>query len=170
MAGPYRAIPAMTITLQSVVAIHYTLTDDAGVVLDASQPDRPLVYLHGAGNIIPGLEQQLLGRASGDQFVAVVSAAEAYGERVDDMVQHMPRDMFQEDQEIEVGMRFSGNTPQGQITVVVTEIEGDTVTLDGNHPLAGKTLHFDVTVDSVRPATEQELLHGHVHGAGGHHH
>ncbi|MFZ2209082.1 MAG: peptidylprolyl isomerase [Porticoccaceae bacterium] len=163
-------VRAVTIALQSVVAIHYTLTDDGGVILDASQPGQPLVYLHGAGNIIPGLEQQLLGRAPGEQFTAVIPAAAAYGERDADMVQHVPRDMFREDQEIEIGMRFSGNTPQGQITVVVTEIEGDTVTLDGNHPLAGMTLHFNVTVDSVRAATEQELLHGHVHGAGGHHH
>lgn len=160
----------MTIALKSVVAIHYTLTDDGGVILDASQPDQPLVYLQGAGNIIPGLEEQLLGRAAGEQFTAVIPAVAAYGERDADMVQRVPRDMFREDQEIEIGMRFSGNTPQGQITVVVTEIEGDTVTLDGNHPLAGMTLHFNVTVDSVRPATEQELLHGHVHGAGGHHH
>ena len=159
----------MTIALKSVVAIHYTLTDGAGAILDASQPGQPLVYLQGAGNIIPGLEQQLLGRAVGDRFTAVVPPVAGYGEHDADLVQSVPRDMFREDQQIELGMRFSGTTPQGPITVVVTGIEGDTVTLDGNHPLAGKTLHFDITVDSVRHATEQELLHGHVHGAGCHH-
>ncbi len=156
----------MMIAEQSVVAIHYKLSDDRGVVLDASPPGEPLQYIHGTGNIIPGLERQLTGRTPGDQFVAVVPPAEAYGERVEEMVQQVPRDMFREDQEVEVGMRFSGTTPEGQISVVVTEIEGDSVTLDGNHPLAGKTLHFEVTVDAVREATEEELQQGHVHGPG----
>lgn len=169
MLRPATETIPVTIALKSVVAIHYTLTDAGGVILDASQPDHPLVYLQGAGNIIPGLEQQLLGRAAGEHFTAVIPPAAAYGEHDADLIQSVPRDMFGADQEIELGMRFSGNTPQGPITVVVTGIEGDTVTLDGNHPLAGKTLHFAVTVDSVRPATEQELLHGHVHGAGCHH-
>ena len=159
----------MQIAPQAVVTIHYTLTDELGVTLDASTPDQPLVYLHGAGNLIAGLERELLGRRAGDRFAATIAPEEAYGERVADMIQQVPRDLFGEDQEVEVGMRFSGNTPQGPITVVVAAIDGDQVTLDGNHPMAGKTLHFDVTVAAVRPATAQELLHGHVHGPGCHH-
>ncbi len=159
----------MVIAPRSVVAIHYTLTDEQGVTLDASAPDQPLVYLHGAGNIIPGLERALLGRSAGDNLAVTVAPADAYGEWDGDMVQQVPRDLFGEDQEIAIGMRFSGNTPQGPITVVVTAIAGDQVTLDGNHPMAGKTLHFDVTVDAVRAATDQELLHGHIHGPGCHH-
>lgn len=159
----------MVIAPRSVVAIHYTLTDEQGVTLDASAPDQPLVYLHGAGNIIPGPERALLGRSAGDNLAVTVAPADAYGEWDGDMVQQVPRDLFGEDQEIAIGMRFSGNTPQGPITVVVTAIAGDQVTLDGNHPMAGKTLHFDVTVDAVRAATDQELLHGHIHGPGCHH-
>ncbi|HEX4881762.1 MAG TPA: peptidylprolyl isomerase [Porticoccaceae bacterium] len=159
----------MVIAPRSVVAIHYTLTDEQGVTLDASAPDQPLVYLHGAGNIIPGLERALLGRSAGDNLAVTVAPADAYGEWDGDMVQQVPRDLFGEDQEIAIGMCFSGNTPQGPITVVVTAIAGDQVTLDGNHPMAGKTLHFDVTVDAVRAATDQELLHGHIHGPGCHH-
>jgi FKBP-type peptidyl-prolyl cis-trans isomerase SlyD len=159
----------MMIAANSVVAIHYKLSDERGVILDASPPDQPLHYLHGAGNIITGLERALTGRAPGEQFVTVIPPEEAYGERVEEMVQQVPRDMFQENQDIEVGMRFSGTTPEGQLSVVVTEVEGDQVTLDGNHPLAGKTLHFEVTVDTVREATEEELQHGHVHGPGGSH-
>ena len=159
----------MLIAPKSVVAIHYTLTDEQGVILDASTPGQPLVYLHGAGNLIAGLERELLGRSAGDRFAARIAPEDAYGERAEEMVQQVPRELFAEEQEIELGMRFSGNTPQGPITVVVTAIEGDQITLDGNHPMAGKTLHFEVTVDAVRPATEQELLHGHVHGPGCHH-
>ena len=159
----------MLIAPKSVVAIHYTLTDEQGVILDASAPGQPLVYLHGAGNLIAGLERELLGRSAGDRFAARIAPEDAYGERTEDMVQQVPRDLFAEHQEIELGMRFSGNTPAGPITVVVTAIEGDQITLDGNHPMAGKTLHFEVAVDAVRAATEQELLHGHVHGPGCHH-
>lgn len=159
----------MTIAADSVVAIHYKLSDERGVILDASPPDQPLQYLHGAGNIIAGLERALTGRTAGEQFTAVVPPEEAYGERVEEMVQQVPRDMFREDQDVEVGMRFSGTTPEGELTVVVTEVEGDQVTLDGNHPLAGKTLHFEVTVDTVREATDEELRHAHVHGPDGSH-
>lgn len=159
----------MTIAANSVVAIHYKLSDERGVILDASPADQPLYYLHGAGNIIAGLERALTGRAPGEQFVAVIPPDEAYGERIEEMVQQVPRDMFRENQDIEVGMRFSGTTPEGQLSVVVTEVEGDQITLDGNHPLAGKTLHFEVTVDTVREATAEELHHGHVHDPGGSH-
>ncbi|MFZ5654791.1 MAG: FKBP-type peptidyl-prolyl cis-trans isomerase [Pseudomonadota bacterium] len=156
----------MTIAANSVVAIHYLLTDERGVTLDASAPDQPLVYLHGAGNLIPALERELTGRGAGEHFTAVIPPREAYGERVEELVQEVPRNLFREDQDVAVGMRFSGSTPQGPISVVVTGIEGDRVTLDGNHPLAGKTLHFEVTIAAVRAATEEELRHGHLHGPG----
>lgn len=157
----------MTIQLQSVVAIHYTLKDDRDVVLDASADGEPLVYMHGAGTIIPGLEKQLFGKAAGDHFEASISPDQAYGEHIPEMLQTVPLDVFQEDQTIEVGMSFSGKTPQGPINVVVTNIEDGMATLDANHPMAGKTLHFDVTIDSVREPTEAELSHGHVHGQDG---
>lgn len=156
----------MLIATNSVVAIHYTLTDTEGEVLDASGPGQPLVYLHGAGNLIPGLEHALLGRTAGDNFSVTIAPSDAYGELIPDLVQQVSRDLFGQDQELVLGMRFSGNTPQGPIHVTITAIEGDQITLDGNHPMAGRTLHFEVTVDAVREATEDELLHGHVHGAG----
>lgn len=156
----------MLIATNSVVSIHYRLTSTEGEVLDASGPSQPLVYLHGVGNLIPGLERALLGRAAGDSFSVTIAPSDAYGERIADLVQQVPRDLFGEGQELAIGMRFSGNAPQGPINVTITAIEGDQITLDGNHPMAGRTLHFEVTVDAVREATEQELLHGHVHGAG----
>lgn len=159
----------MLIAPKTVVAIQYTLTDEHGVMLDASKPGQPLVYLQGAGNIIPGLERALLGRSAGDQLSVTVAPADAYGEWIEDLVQQVPRNMFREDQVVEIGMRFTGSTPQGPIAVVVTALEDDQVTLDGNHPMAGKTLHFAVVVDAVRAATDQELQHGHVHGPGCHH-
>jgi len=160
----------MTIKPQSVVAIHYTLTDDDGIALDSSRDQNPLTYLHGGGNIIPGLERALLGRQAGDRLQVSVPAADAYGEFVDDMVQRVPLSAFGDDAEIEVGMRFRANTEQGDLSVVVTGIEGDLVTVDGNHPLAGKNLHFSVEVVAVRDASAVELAHGHVHGPGGHQH
>lgn len=172
-AHPY-PVSAMTIAANSVVAIHYSLTDERGVTLDASAADQPLVYLHGAGNLIPGLERELTGRSAGERFTAVIPPQEAYGERVEAMVQQVPRELFHEHQDIEVGMRLSGSTPEGPISVVVAGIAGDQVTLDGNHPLAGKTLYFEVTIAAVREATEAELQHGqvhsHVHGPGCRHH
>lgn len=156
----------MSIKLKSVVAIHYTLSDERGVILDASTDDQPLVYLHGSGAIIPGLEKELLGREAGEQFETTISPEQAYGEHIPELIQTAPLDVFQEEQTLEIGMRFSGNTPQGPINVVLTHIEDGLVTLDANHPMAGKTLHFDVTIDSIREATEEELLHGHVHGQG----
>lgn len=160
----------MTIKPQSVVTIHYTLTDDDGIELDSSRDQNPLTYLHGGGNIIPGLEIALLGRPAGDKFQVRVPAADAYGEFVDDMVQSVPLSAFGDDAEIAVGMRFRANTEQGDLSVVVTGIEGDLVTVDGNHPLAGKNLHFNVEVVAVREASAVELAHGHVHGPCGHQH
>ncbi|BBG30471.1 MULTISPECIES: FKBP-type peptidyl-prolyl cis-trans isomerase [Zymobacter] len=160
----------MQIAQNSVVAFHYKLTNDAGEVVDSSEGREPLTYIHGAGNIIPGLEKQLEGHKAGDSLTAHVEAAEAYGEKNPQMIQQVPAAAFQGVENVEPGMQFQAQTEQGPLLVTVVDVEGDTVTVDGNHPLAGQALHFDVTVDSVREASEEELAHGHVHGAGGVHH
>jgi len=147
----------------SVVGINYTLTNDAGEVMDSSEGRGPLVYLHGAHNLIPGLEAQLTGKTVGASFKATIAPADAYGESDPALVQTLPREMFRGVDNIEVGMGFTAQGPQGQQHIVVTAVEGDQVTIDGNHPMAGKTLHFDVEVVSVREATEEEIDHGHVH-------
>jgi len=160
----------MQIAQNSVVAFHYTLTNDAGEVLDSSEGREPLTYLHGAGNIIPGLEKELEGRAAGDKLNTTVTPAEGYGEKQEQLVQEVPRDAFQGVESIEPGMQFQAQTQGGPLMVTVTQVGGDTVTVDGNHPLAGQTLNFDVEIASVREASEEELEHGHVHGEGGHEH
>jgi FKBP-type peptidyl-prolyl cis-trans isomerase SlyD len=160
----------MQIAQNSVVAFHYTLTNDAGEVLDSSEGREPLTYLHGAGNIIPGLEKELEGRAAGDKLTATVEPGEGYGEKQEQLVQEVPRDAFQGVESIEPGMQFQAQTQGGPLMVTVTQVEGDTVTVDGNHPLAGQTLNFAVEIASVREASEEEIEHGHVHGEGGHQH
>lgn len=160
----------MNISNNCVASFHYTLTDSTGKVLDSSEGQEPLSYLHGAGNIIPGLEKALVGKAVGDKLNVSVVAAEAYGERDDAMVQQLDSSMFSGIDQIEVGMEFHAETEHGLQVVTVTGVEGDQVTIDGNHPLAGVDLNFDVEVTDVREATEDEIAHGHAHGAGGHHH
>lgn len=160
----------MQIAERTVVSIHYTLTNDKGEVLDSSDGREPLVYLHGHGNIIPGLETALVGKAPGDKLKVRVAPADGYGERNEKMVQQVPRRAFQGVKDIEVGMRFQAQGPQGPTTVVITRVAGDMVTVDGNHPLAGEHLNFAVEITDVRDASLEELQHGHVHGPGGHHH
>ena len=160
----------MNISNNCVASFHYTLTDSTGKVLDSSEGQEPLSYLHGAGNIIPGLEKALVGKAVGDKLNVSVAAAEAYGERDDAMVQQLDSSMFSGIDQIEVGMEFHAETEHGLQVVTVTGVEGDQVTIDGNHPLAGVDLNFDVEVTDVREATEEEIAHGHAQGAGGHHH
>ncbi len=160
----------MQVAKDKVVAIDYTLTDDEGNVLDSSVGREPLAYLHGWGNIIPGLEKALEGKQAGDNLTVRVPAAEAYGERDDSLTQQVPRELFMGVDELEVGMRFQAQTNQGVQIVTITEIYGDVVTVDGNHPLAGKPLNFEINVVEVRDATAEELAHGHVHGPGGHDH
>ncbi|SFU40542.1 FKBP-type peptidyl-prolyl cis-trans isomerase [Halomonas korlensis] len=156
----------MQIEQNSVVAIHYTLTNDAGEVLDSSEGREPLTYLHGAGNIIPGLEKELEGHAAGEKVHATVAPEEGYGEKQSQLVQEVPRDAFQGVESVEPGMQFQAQTEGGPLMVTVTQVEGDTVVVDGNHPLAGQTLNFDVEIAEVRPASEEEVEHGHVHGEG----
>ena len=152
-----------------VVSFHYTLTDENGTVIDKSE-GQPLVYLHGAGNIIPGLENALTGKKVGDKLTVNVPAAEGYGEYNADMVQEVPRNMFQGVDDIQAGMQFQAQTDDGIQVVTVKDVNDDSVFVDGNHPLAGQDLNFDVEITDIRAATQEELDHGHVHGAGGHHH
>lgn len=146
-----------------VVSIHYTLTDDEGSVIDSSSEGAPLVYLHGASNIIPGLEKELLGKTSGASLKVTVAPEEAYGARSEEAVHTVPRSAFEGVEDIQPGMQFQTEGPQGVQMIVVSEINGDEITIDANHPLAGQTLHFDVTIDAVRDATQEELDHGHAH-------
>lgn len=160
----------MQIAKNKVVSINYTLTDDAHNAIDSSDGAEPLTYLHGSNNIIPGLENALTGKSVGDKLKVTVAPEEAYGERVEDMVQVVPRDRFEPDAELEVGMQFQTPTDDDVSVVTITKVDADSVTVDANHPLAGLTLLFSVEVVEVRDASAEELSHGHVHGAGGHHH
>lgn len=146
-----------------VVVMHYTLTDDQGAVLDSSEGGNPLTYLHGAGNIIPGLESALVGKTTGDKLRVRVAPEDGYGLPQPGMVQAVPRAAFG-DADIEVGMTFVAQAPNGaQQRVVVTEVGADEITVDANHPLAGVSLTFDVQIVAVREATQEELAHGHAH-------
>ncbi len=147
-----------------VVSIHYKLTDSEGNVLDSSQGAEPLSYLHGKGNIIPGLENSLIGKEEGDSLQVKVEPALGYGEVMPEMVQVVERDAFQDADNIEVGMTFEAEAPDGSIqSLLVTKVEGDEITIDANHPLAGVTLNFDIQIVGVREASEEELAHGHAH-------
>ena len=156
----------MQIGKEKVVSIHYTLTDNSGNVLDSSKGASPLLYIQGIGNLIPGMEEGLEGRAKGDKLQIKVAPEKGYGTRDDKMIQKVPRSAFG-GQEVKKGMQFQAG--HGQV-VTVTDVGLDSITVDGNHPLAGVELNFDVEVMDVRSATSDELAHGHVHGPGGHHH
>ena len=160
----------MLVARDTVVTIHYTLKNDAGEVLDSSAGGEPLAYIHGGGNIIVGLEEALEGKTTGDRIAVAIPAEKAYGVRDQALVQQVPRRAFQSGGEIKAGMRFTAQTEHGPRQVVVTRVAGDMVVVDGNHPLAGQALNFDVEITEVRAASEEELAHGHVHGPGGHHH
>ena len=160
----------MQITQDSVVLIHYTLTDDSGKTIDSSAGGEPLAYLHGNGNLIPGLERALEGKQSGDQVNVKISPAEGYGEYEKELVQRIPKRALKGIGNVYVGMQLQAQSEQGARPVTVTHVAGDMVTIDGNHPLAGQNLNFDVKIEDVRAATEEELAHGHVHGPGGHDH
>lgn len=159
----------MQIADRCVASFHYTLTDDDGNTLDSSRGHEPLSYLHGGGNVVSGLEQALVGKQTGDKLKVDVPPEDGYGLHREQLVQVVPLSAFG-DAEVRTGMRFTAETDGGPVSVVVTNVEGDQVTVDGNHPLAGKTLHFDVEVTDVREASPEEIVHGHVHGPGGHQH
>lgn len=161
----------MQIAANKAVSIDYTLTNDAGEVIDSSAGGAPLVYLHGAGNIIVGLEKALVGKQAGDEVKVAVEPEEAYGEYSADLVATLNRSMFEGVDELEVGMQFHASGPDGGMQIVtIRELEGDDVIVDGNHPLAGQRLNFAVKVVNVRDASQEEIAHGHIHGEGGHHH
>jgi FKBP-type peptidyl-prolyl cis-trans isomerase SlyD len=160
----------MQIAKDAVVTIHYTLKNDAGETLDSSAGSDPLAYLQGNGNLIPGLENALQGKQAGDKVSVKVQPGEGYGEYDKSLVQQVPRRSFKGIANVQVGMQFQVDSNQGPRAVTVTNVVGDMVTVDGNHPLAGQNLHFDVEITDVRAATDEELSHGHVHGPGGHHH
>lgn len=163
--------PLMQIAANKAVSIDYTLTNDSGEVIDSSAGGAPLVYLHGCGNIIAGLEKALEGKQVGDQLNVAIEPEDAYGEYSAELVAVLDRSMFEGVDELEVGMQFHASAPDGGMQVVtIRDIDGDDVTVDGNHPLAGQRLNFDVKVVNVRDANPEEIAHGHIHGEGGHHH
>lgn len=154
----------MKIENDHVVQLHYKLTNDEGETLDSSEGKDPLAYLHGAKGIIPGLEKELSGKAVGDKFVVVIRPEDAYGEFSDDLIEEVPREMFGEIKDIQPGMQFQAGDPNGQVRLItIKSVTETTVTVDGNHPLAGQVLHFDVSVENIRPATAEEIEHGHPH-------
>ncbi|HBP1572603.1 TPA: peptidylprolyl isomerase [Pseudomonas aeruginosa] len=161
----------MQIAANKAVSIDYTLTNDAGDVIDSSAGGAPLVYLHGAGNIIVGLEKALEGKNVGDELSVAIEPEDAYGEYSAELVATLTREMFEGVDELEVGMQFRASAPDGGMQIVtIRDIDGDDVTVDGNHPLAGQRLNFKVKVVDVREANAEEIAHGHIHGEGGHHH
>jgi len=150
----------------------YTLTNAEGQVLDQADASHPFVYMQGAHNIIPGLEQALAGKQAGDTAVVTVQPEDAYGEYNEQLTQQVPRQMFgnvPEDQLV-VGAQFQAQTNGGVEIITIADVDGDMITIDANHPLAGETLTFDVKILDVRAATPEEIEHGHAHGPGGHHH
>ena len=160
----------MQIDDKRVVSINYTLKDNDDNILDKSD-DGSFCYLHGASNIIPGLENALSGKAAGDKLSVSIAPEDGYGTRDDEKLQEVSREMFPPEHEIEAGMQFHAQGPGGEtVMVTVAKVEGDTVMIDGNHPLAGVHLNFDVQVMEIRDATAEELEHGHVHGPDGHDH
>lgn len=153
-----------------VVSIDYTLTNDQGEVLDSSSGREPLAYLHGNGGLIPGLEKELEGKVKGDKLVAIIAPEQAYGLRDAALIQEIPMKNFHDPKEVKVGVQFQVENEHEVRIATVTAVGESSATVDLNHPLADETLHFDVEVMDVREPTKEEMEHGHVHGAGGHHH
>jgi len=160
----------MKIAKNTVVSIAYQVRTQDGVLVDEAPANQPLEYLQGHNNLIIGLENALEGKEVGDKFEVRVQPEEGYGEYNENMVQRVPKDVFQGVDEVVVGMRFLADTDIGPVPVVITEVDGDEVVVDGNHMLAGQELHFTVEVVGTREATLEEIAHGHVHGAHDHHH
>ena len=160
----------MQIEDKRVVTLAYILKDNDDNIIDQSD-DGSFCYLHGASNIIPGLENALTGKVSGDELSISIAPEEAYGVREDEKIQTVPREMFPPDQDIEPGMQFHAQSPDGvPLVVTIAKVEEESIVVDGNHPLAGVQLNFEVRVMDVREATSEEIDHGHVHGPEGHQH
>ena len=161
----------MKVGKDKVVLMHYTLKNDAGDVIDSSDGADPLPFLQGHGNIIPGLESALEGSKVGDKLDVSIEPEEGYGLRMKDAIQEIPSSALQGVDEVKVGMQLQSQDKDGNaFLVTVTKIEDDKITVDGNHPLAGQTLHFSVSIESIRKAEAEELSHGHVHADGQHNH
>ena len=161
----------MKVGKDKVVLMHYTLKNDAGDVIDSSEGGDPLPFLQGHGNIIPGLESALEGSKVGDKLEVSIKPKEGYGVRMKDAIQEIPNSALQSVDEVKVGMQLQSQDKDGNAFLVsVTKIEDDKITVDGNHPLAGQTLHFSVSIESIRKAEDEELSHGHVHADGQHNH
>ena len=161
----------MKVGKDKVVLMHYTLKNDAGDVIDSSDGADPLPFLQGHGNIIPGLESALEGSKVGDKLDVSIKPEEGYGERMKDAIQEIPSSALKGVDEVKVGMQLQSQDQDGnEFLVTVTKIEDDKITVDGNHPLAGETLHFSVSIESIRKAETEELSHGHVHADGHQHH
>ena len=160
----------MQIAPNSVVTLHYTLKDNEGNLIDQSD-DGSFLYLHGAMNIIPGLENALVGKAAGDEVSVSVTPEEGYGVKDPERIQEVPKEMFEGNEDIKAGVQFHAQSPDGAAVVVtVVEVKDDVVVIDGNHALAGVDLNFDVKIIEVREASDEEVTHGHVHGPHGHQH
>ena len=160
-----------TIQIDTVVSMHFTLTLDDGKRVDSSEGSEPLEYLHGHGNVVPGLEEEMTGRSVGDSFTVQVPAEHGYGEKDPEAIQNVPRSSFPDDLELNPGVKLVAEDEHGQaVPMTVVEVVGDEVTVDMNHPLAGKDLTFAIEVVGVRAATQEEIRHGHAHGPGGHNH
>jgi FKBP-type peptidyl-prolyl cis-trans isomerase SlyD len=159
----------MRITKNHVVTIDYTLRDSEHQILESSEGSEPLAYLHGYQSIIPGLEQALEDKSAGDAFTVTIPAAEAYGERDEQLVITVPLDSFEDAGAVKEGMQFEADTPDGYRLLTVTQVGNKTATVDINHPMAGMDLTFDITVKTVREADPGEISHGHIHHAHHHH-
>lgn len=160
----------MNVAKDLVVSFEYTLTNDAGEVLDKSDPGSPMAYLHGHHNIVPGLEKAMQGKAVNDTFVADVTPEDGYGVKKTDSTQLLPPDAFGDTQP-EVGAQYATRTEEGNLMPLwVTAVDAKGITITFDHPLAGETLHFDVKIAEIRAASAEEIAHGHPHGPGGHHH
>ena len=155
---------------QLVIGFHYTLKDKEGTLIDTSENQAPLLFLVGSGHIIPGLETELTAMEVGDKKNIVVPAADAYGEIIDELQITVKRDQFPEGAELNIGDQFQVTNEEHAPVFTIVEINGDDIHIDGNHPMAGRELHFDVEITEKRSATEEEVAHGHAHGDGGHHH
>lgn len=156
----------MQIADNHVVTLHYAVKTQNGDLIDESKSSEPLAFIQGSKFMIAGLEDALYGKQKGEKFEITVGPEQAYGDRQDQLVQEVPANMF-EGMEIEVGMSFRATTDQGEQSVIIIDKDDDNVTVDGNHPLSGMTLMFDVSIEDVREASNEELEHGHVHGASG---
>ena len=157
----------MKIAKNNVVVMHYAVSDSDGTLIDSSYDDKPMAIIQGTGYLIPGLDEALIDHQAGDKFEVAVACEQAYGERHEDYVQTVPKEVLAGVEDLGLGTQLRATTDDGEQTVIVIDVQDDQITVDGNHPLAGLDLSFDVEVIEVREATADELEHGHVHGEGG---